>query len=254
MRKQSYHNCSFGISIPEDITLSSEKSSPSSTSGAGSSPAPLPPTKKDRIIKLLSMLNDADIGREVGCSREYVRQIRVQEHVENPNRYKHCLLITEEQLQYIVTHAGKETISEISRKIGLSIERVNRVCKRYSLLVSPNGKGILRRYDAAELRKIIFDSGKNLTQLSEETNIGQTTLSRYKAFFEGRKNGLAGKVINRITFSWPFKAMEVGQSVEILTNHKKKALAALATYKLQNKGKNFTTEQKDGILVCTRIQ
>lgn len=60
--------------------------------------------KMARVIQLLPTMNDVRIAREVGLSRERVRQIRLRYRVPVPEGLKgsHCRIITEEELGLLI--------------------------------------------------------------------------------------------------------------------------------------------------------
>lgn len=101
------------------------------------------PIYRPDIERLLPALNDSQIAREVGCSRERVRQIRKENGIPNPFRNSMCSpTIDEEKLTRIMERIRKgEWKAKIAREEGLGYEVLSNLLRKLKIDTPPTGFG-----------------------------------------------------------------------------------------------------------------
>lgn len=92
--------------------------------------------KGKRVIQLLPVMNDSQIAKEVGLTRERVRQLRNKIGIESPAKGQHCSPFwTEEKISQVVklTKAGL-IASEIAREMGImNGDIVRHIARKYNI-------------------------------------------------------------------------------------------------------------------------
>jgi hypothetical protein len=90
-------------------------------------------TRAERIIQLLPTLTDTMIAHEVGCSREYVRQVRVKKGIECLCKYKWCKpeVVGEELLGRVLIDLKTERpFNRIAGKYGIATSTLLEALRR----------------------------------------------------------------------------------------------------------------------------
>lgn len=146
--------------------------------------------RKVRIINLLPALNDAKIAREVGVSREWVRQVRTKKGIPSPYPWLQCSIISEEMLGKLLLLLDKKlSVAQAVREIKgwpLSLTATYRVLKNHNILV----KDYLRGPKTFTLKKVetLLAAHMTINKIAEQLHTSYQTIFNWK-----KKMGLTRK-------------------------------------------------------------
>jgi hypothetical protein len=113
-------------------------------------------TKTFKVLTLLpSGLNDVTISRYAGCSREFVRQMRVKYGFPKERKIRPQSIFDNEKVVYEIIKMHREgyTQKQIVEKLGISIFIIVQVAKVFALKFKNNGRS-KRRIILDKIRKI----------------------------------------------------------------------------------------------------
>ena len=144
--------------------------------------------KKYRILPLLPISYDAEIARQVGASREWVRRVRNEAGIPSPLKWAKCSrLINEEQWGHILRLAEQGIpIAHISKSLNIPVESIRHQFRKLGYVFKRGGPIKIKDED------LLTDLHTGLTrkQMANKWKVDYCTIVRRLIKL---KNALGGK-------------------------------------------------------------
>jgi hypothetical protein len=141
---------------------------------------------RESIKHLLPVLNNSQISRIIGCSREYARQIRVEGNIHSMMEHQQCsMVLNEDKLTKVINLLNTgNTLTMAARAIEVNPASLSYLLKKYGIAPSvkwaKKGKYSVK---AVECRK------KGMTADECAKQLGISTVSVFRVW---KSEGLTG--------------------------------------------------------------
>jgi hypothetical protein len=140
---------------------------------------------KERVISLLPTMNDATIAREVGCSRERVRQIRNEENIANPQyRQVMCTIMTNDDIvpKFLKLNPTEITTKEACEELGISYNSLKKLMDEHGIKAFKRKPYVYKggcpfKRTKEDWLKLIEIHGNNQTAIAKAEGLSQCRVS-----------------------------------------------------------------------------